>query len=127
MFKLNKVNKVNIRLLERSTSRYIDALYAVLLTSEDDFLFFPEFYEIFGRNSVIKFFEIFAGQTIKVPSLSKLETKIRDVTIFCQYKTDPTCKLRLIEDYHLRETELDAIISRVESSFSKLGIEISEV
>ena len=41
-----------------------------------------QLYEVFGAKCLLKFFDLFAGVTIEVPSREKIEKAIRDTRIF---------------------------------------------
>lgn len=41
-----------------------------------------QLYEVFGPEGLLKFFDLFAGVTIKVPSRNKIEQALRDTRIF---------------------------------------------
>src|SRR5262245_55180577 len=70
-----------IKILDKLTKRYLDALYVVLLRSSDQSLL-PELYDIFGKELLIKFLDVFAGMQFRVPSREILERAVRDVDIY---------------------------------------------
>jgi hypothetical protein len=112
-----------LKLLDRNTERYIDALYAVLLTTQPVSLF-PEMYEIFGREAVLKFLDIFSGQVIHVPSAAQIEEKVRDVTIWVEMKKDGGARLKLMDEFGLRDADIDRIIYTVDQSMKSMNIEV---
>ena len=58
--------------LSHLNGRQVEAFY-VLLVSSGDYTFLPELYDIFGRDTTIKFLDVFAGCKIEVPKVEKLE------------------------------------------------------
>lgn len=66
---------------ERNSRRSIDALF-VLLVHSGRYELLPELYEVFGREKLLQFLEIFGGTTIKVPSEKDLIQAARDVAIY---------------------------------------------
>lgn len=67
--------------LEANAAKRVDVLY-VLLVHSDRFSVLPELYEIFGREALLKFLDLFSGTTISVPSAEDLRSAIRDMTIY---------------------------------------------
>jgi len=61
--------------------KHIDALQVALLRAGKDTLL-PEIYDIFGREKLLKFLDIFAGTTVVVPTKKVLEDSIRDTYIY---------------------------------------------
>jgi hypothetical protein len=71
--------------LEASTRKHIDALYVVLMhTGRYNLL--PELYEVFGKEALLEFLDIFEGTTIKVPSADEFTLAVRDVDIWVRMK-----------------------------------------
>lgn len=71
----------DVRLAAELTTRHIAVLKVVLLVNQE-LSVLPELLTIFGRESLIKFLDIFAGQQIRVPTKSELLASIRDVDIW---------------------------------------------
>lgn len=103
--------------LERSTRREVDALY-VLLVHSGRYELLPELYDVFGREHLIRFLEIFGGTTIKVPSEVELAQAARDVTIYCRLNEAPKegqeeVVASLAKEYNLDEGVVSQIYSRM--------------
>jgi hypothetical protein len=80
------------------SDRSMDLLKLMLLESADK-THLPEFLDIFGRDTLLKFLDIFAGTTVKVPSRKCIENAIRDVSIFVRLERTPSgSKARLVRD-----------------------------
>lgn len=94
-----------IRILDKLTRRYVDVFYLVLLSIADKSIL-PEIYEIFGKDSMIKFLDIFSGTTIKVPSRHIIEKAIQQVDIYIQLTDKHTSQVaeHLAEQYGLEIT-----------------------
>lgn len=70
------------------SGRFLDFMMVVLLESAGDTLI-PQLYEIFGRESFLKFMDIFAGTTVKVPAIKPVEDAMRDVGIYLRLRDLP--------------------------------------
>lgn len=70
-----------ISIVDGGTGKYIDVLKLVMeLACPKGHL--PEIFSIFGRGGLLKFLDIFAGTTIRIPSRDVLEHCMRDVVIY---------------------------------------------
>lgn len=68
-------------IFDRGSLKHIDALQVALLRAGKDTLL-PEIYDIFGKEKLLKFLDIFAGTTVQVPTKKVLEDAIRDTYIY---------------------------------------------
>lgn len=75
----------------------IDIFYVLLLYS-DKYGFLPELYEILGKDKTFKLLDIFAGMTIKFPSLSEMERIAFEVKVYMKLS-------RVSEDYRVSITQ----------------------
>ncbi len=57
-------------------------LFRVLLFEAAGVSHVRQLYEVFGADCLLKFFDLFAGVTLEVPSREKIERAIRDTRIF---------------------------------------------
>ena len=115
---MSEIHIYNSRLCKR-----IDSLFAVLVAS-DETQFFPEFTEIFGKDSLVKFLDIFAGQTIVVPPREIVEAKIRDVTFWMELEKDPESVTRLAAEYEMAEHEVRERADAIRVRLKSMGIEV---
>lgn len=114
-----------LKFLEHRTERFIDALYALLVTT-DDTQFFPEMYEIFGRESVVKFLDIFAGQTIRVPSREVVEKNVKDAIIWVEVQKGEKTLPQIAEFHEVGLPEIQRSCNRVQEALNRLGISVIE-
>ena len=68
-------------IFDRGSLKHIDALQVALLRAGKDTLL-PEIYDIFGKDKLLKFLDIFSGATIRVPPRKVLEDSIRDTYVY---------------------------------------------
>lgn len=68
-------------LLSHLSGRQVEAFY-VLLVSSGRYTFLPELYEVFGRESTLKFLELFEGCSVRVPKLKRLERLAQQATVY---------------------------------------------
>lgn len=74
-----------LHILDKNLMEHMDTLYLVLVhTSRMTLL--PELYEVFGKEAVVKFMDVFAGTTVQVPPRAVLENCVRDVDIYLTLK-----------------------------------------
>ena len=113
----------DLRLYNERTGQYIDALYAVLVAS-DEMQFFPEMLEIFGKESVVKFLDIFAGQTVTVPPRDVLEAKVRDVTLWLEVSRRGGAGnvADLAKEHGLTESQVKERVKGVADCLSRVGV-----
>lgn len=112
----------DLRLFDERTGKYIDALYAVLVAS-DELQFFPEMFDIFGDSSVMKFLEIFAGQTITVPPRDVIEAKIRDVSMWLAISDEGEGVIpRLARDYGVSEEFVREKVQAIVECMDRVGV-----
>ena len=71
----------NFAIFDTGSAKHIDVLQVSLLRAGKHTLL-PELYDIFGKDKLLKFLDIFAGTTIEVPSKKVLESAIRDTYIY---------------------------------------------
>ncbi len=70
-----------INIVNPKDEKRVNALRIILLYRSEGTLI-PELFEIFGREKLFKFLDIFAGTTIKVPDKGLLKRIIRDTAIY---------------------------------------------
>ena len=76
-----KMKTPQFAIFDNSSIKHIDALQVSLLRAGKNTLL-PELYDIFGKEKLLKFLDIFAGTTVKVPTKKVLEYAIRDTYIY---------------------------------------------
>ena len=67
--------------------RAVDVLLLVLMRDSSETLM-PELFEIFGKDALVKFLDIFGGRTIQVPDRAYLVRAARDVDIYLEWRKD---------------------------------------
>lgn len=70
-----------ISILDKTSGRFLDVLEVVLQLSCPN-SHIPEILSIFGKDCLVKFLDVFAGTTLRVPSRQALEGAMRDVVIY---------------------------------------------
>lgn len=74
--------------LDLNNQKRVDLLY-LLLVHSNRFSSLPELYEIFGKEALIKFLDIFEGQRLTVPSAKDLKKAVREVNIYSRLIDKP--------------------------------------
>lgn len=118
----------SLKLISGATGDAVDPL-ALVLISCDKFQVLPELLEIFGRESLLKFIDIFAGQTIKVPDRDVFDTYLRDVSIWKNYCLQPYLPTlqRLADVYSISVDEAKAIVDRIDNLIHNLELVIQKI
>jgi len=112
----------DLRLFDERTGKYIDALYAVLVAS-DEMQFFPEMLDIFGEKEVIKFLDIFAGQTLTIPPRDVLEGKLRDVSMWLEFSSGGESSIPALAKSHgVTEDFVREKIKGIEDCMNRVGV-----
>lgn len=114
-----------LKLYDTHTERYVDVLYALLVTT-DSTQFFPEMYEIFGRDAVVKFLDIFAGQTIRVPPREVIERHVQDATIWVEVQRGERTLPQIAESHGVKLVDIQRACNKVHNALKKLGITVME-
>jgi len=70
-----------IGIINPKDEKRINALRMILLYRSEGTLI-PELFDVFGRDLLFKFLDIFAGTTVKVPDKDTLRRIIRDTAIY---------------------------------------------
>ena len=115
--------------LSSLSGRQVEAFYALLL-STGNYTFLPELYDVFGRETTIKFLEVFAGCRLSVPRVEQLEKLARDVAIYIRIDKassdqQPIIIHTLAEEYELDETRVRAIYAKTKVKLEvELGLQI---
>lgn len=116
------MTKGDLKLFNEKTGQYIDALYAVLVAS-DEMQFFPEMLEIFGKESTVSFLDIFAGQTITVPPRDVVELKIRNISMWMTYTEHGDDVIPALAKKHdITEDSVRSSIEGIAECLSKVGV-----
>ena len=98
------------------SGRQVDAFYVLLVTS-GNYTFLPELYDIFGRDATLKFLEVFAGCSLSVPKVEKLEKLARNAAIYLRIeqaslKQQPSIVESLSEEYNLTESQVRRVFAK---------------
>lgn len=82
---MNNYSPENIELLDKRIGKRMD-LFRLVLVQAAEKTPLPEILEIFGNELTVKFLDIFAGVTIKVPPREVITNAARDTDIFLTVK-----------------------------------------
>lgn len=72
---------VRVFIVDKSSGSYVDIL-RFIVEQACPRSHIPELEDVFGRDCLLKFLDIFAGMTFKVPPREALEKYMRDVSIY---------------------------------------------
>jgi hypothetical protein len=110
-----------IGLLDKRIGKHMD-VFRLMLTLAGEKTVLPEILEVFGNDMTVKFLDIFAGVTIKVPSRDIITDAARDTDIYltCKKAADPKEVYELLADRYEVEAwwikkhfaELDKALSK---------------
>jgi hypothetical protein len=75
----------------------------LVLLKTDSYSLLPELYDVFGEENLMKFLDIFAGNTIKVPSKKEFSKAIQKIDIYnrLENKKNSTSALLLSQEYEV--------------------------
>lgn len=101
---------------------HIDVLQVALVRAGRNTLI-PELYEVFGKDNLLKFLDLFSGTTIEVPSKLVLENAIRDTFIYLainRAKKNPRVNVNdvkkdLMDRYHITRDQVEDIYKDMHS------------
>lgn len=89
----------------------------VMLDLNSKYTLLPDLFEIFGRESFLKFIKVFGGKSIvKIPSYRDLEKSFEAVAIWQALRKSNTPEMvkRLCNRYSMKESEVRAAYQRIE-------------
>lgn len=95
---------------------------AAILMFREQFTLLPEVHTAFGDEGTLKFLDMFAGMTLKVPTHDELSRSIRDVTIWAELKRDMNKIAKMVEEYGLTPERVRKIFREVDHQMDQLKI-----
>jgi hypothetical protein len=117
-----------VSIVDAATGKYVAVLRVVMqLAYPKGHL--PELFEVFGKENLLQFLDIFAGTTIKVPPQEALEHCMRDVVIYLRLHTIPPSHrpkiVRAIaKKYQTTSGDVRSTFVRIEKAFKELDLKI---
>jgi hypothetical protein len=114
---------LRVVILDKASGSYIDVLKIVVQMACPK-SHIPEIYEVFGRDQLLKFLDIFSGLTFKVPTRELLEKYMRDVVVYLTlFKAPPTQRGRAIKAlakrYETTAGDIRSTFVRLEKAFKE--------
>jgi len=97
----------------------------LLLTIDSEYSLLPELYDIFGKEKLVEFLDVFGGTTISVPSRDKLIKYIDMIEVYSMIEKNPN-----IDRYELGrefDVSVDTIVrwnEKVKSLLSKTSLNL---
>ena len=82
----------------------------------------PELYDIFGKEVLIKFLDIFGGRTVKVPAREYLRRAARDVDIYIMLFYDEASVDTAARRYDLSQERVRKIFCKMQGLAQSLGV-----
>lgn len=114
-----------LRFIDKNLKKRVDALEMLLLYCAKHTLL-PELYSVFGSDSLLRFLDLFAGTTIKVPDRDVMERAVRDIDIYIQVKElsdKGAAKKALAKKYSIGGDRVESIYNFVRSVMMASGVE----
>jgi hypothetical protein len=101
-----------LRLFDRDVSRLIDVFIPVMLAWTRTTLI-TELYEVFGTQHLMRFFDLFAGTRVEVPSRDLILTAVRDADIYATLAAHTDTVRGLATKYGVEEHRVADAYARV--------------
>ena len=119
-----------IRVLD--VNGYAADVFYVLLLYSGQYEFLPELFDVLGRERTMQILEVFAGTTIKFPSIRRLKRLAAEVRIYLRVKNsskNPRHRAVVIHDladeYQMTEESIRTIYERTSKLIEgDLGMEV---
>lgn len=115
-----------IRLLDQRGKRMLSPLYLMMLYS-CEITHLPELVDAFGDEHALKFLDLFAGMTIRVPQRAVIEQAMRDVRIWMEMTMTPEKGPDLATEYALDADAIARIYRETAQRMEQLGVGAQEV
>jgi hypothetical protein len=121
-----------LSILNKKSRKVVDILYVTLLL-KSKYTHLPELYNIFGKDKLCDFLDIFAGATVEVPSRKDFLEAIRDASIYFEVKSlrrsvnsDAYKALikKIANECDLTEKKVLSIIKSVDKCVVESGLEV---
>lgn len=108
---------MSLDILNSADRKVLDTLYLVLLDLGQQSLL-PELLEVFGKETLIKFLDVFAGVTVQVPPAEEIKRAVRDTNIYvtlsqAQNRAEALKSLEL--EHSLDERSIRRIEAKIDS------------
>lgn len=107
-----------LRIIDQDAIKHVDVFQVVLLNAAEHTPL-PELLDIFGKESVVKFLDIFSGVTFQVPSKEVLTTSARDVDIYVTLARTGTDSEQTVSDL---STKYDVSAQQVRDCYDRVDI-----
>lgn len=121
-------NFYGVSIVDASTGKYVAVLRVVMqLAYPKGHL--PELFEVFGKEKLLQFLDVFSGTTVKVPSQDALEHCMRDVVIYLRlYDLPPSHRPKavraLARKYQTTSGDVRGTFVRIEKAFKELDLDL---
>ena len=109
--------------LSHLNGRQVEAFY-VLLVSSAKYTFLPELYDVFGREATIKFLDVFAGCSLRVPKINKLERLAMESSIYVRVERVTPRRRQVVikalaEEYEVTDDRIRNIYHKTKKKLEK--------
>jgi len=117
-----------VSIVDAATGKYVAVLRVVMqLAYPKGHL--PELFEVFGKEKLLQFLDIFSGTIIKVPPQDALEHCMRDVVIYLRlHDVPPSHRPRFVrtlaKKYQTTSGDIRATFVKIEKAFKELELNL---
>lgn len=119
--------ELGVSVFDAVSGKFVDVLLSVLYrTCPSSHII--EVYDIFGKESFLKFLDLFSGTSVEVPEREKIEEGLRDVLLYMSLSRTPKAQRpkmvrKLAQETGLTAGEVRSRFVATEKSFSQLQLE----
>jgi hypothetical protein len=114
-----------VRLFDKDASQFIDVFIPVMVAWTRKTLI-PELYEVFGKQHLMLFLDLFAGTRVEVPSRDLILTALRDADIYARLAGNKDSVRGLATKYGVAEHQVADAYARVAALVGATGQADSE-
>jgi Mor family transcriptional regulator len=102
-------------------------MMAELLATPQDRMFFalvvsdgmttvPDMFKVLGRSKFLEFVDLFGGQTVNIPTQTRITQALRDVAIYSSHVNDGESKSEIAQQHGLSAQQVRRIIDSVDEA-----------
>lgn len=114
----HREKKLDCHVFDKLVAKNVHILQVVLSSMDEENLL-PELYEIFGREALLKFLDIFGGVTIRVPKRDIVRSAVEKVKVWIVLENKLATVAQLSEEMGKSEAHIRRLYSMAKKELNR--------